>query len=203
MLTLRNFLKEMVKRICIFCSSSDNIDKAHFDAAEKIALELTKAGYVIVCGGGSHGLMGTIIETSAKNGGYAVGVIPEFMRAVEWDSKALNELIVVDDMRERKKRMIENADAIVALAGGCGTLEELMEVITLKRLGKFTKPIIILNTNGFYNHLKAFLVKMIDENFMNKQSVDIWKFIDTPEQILDAIDNSAAWNSDAIKFAVV
>ncbi|MDR2293418.1 MAG: TIGR00730 family Rossman fold protein [Prevotellaceae bacterium] len=193
----------MIKRICIFCSSSDKIDPAHFDAAEKIAFELTKAGCVIVCGGGSHGLMGKIIETSVKNGGYVIGVIPEFMRTVEWDSKDLNELIVVEDMRERKKRMIENADAIIALAGGCGTLEELMEVITLKRLGKFTKPIIILNTNGFYNHLKELLDKMINENFMNKQSIDIWKFIDSPEQIFDAISNAAQWDSDAIKFAVV
>ncbi|MDR2651733.1 MAG: TIGR00730 family Rossman fold protein [Prevotellaceae bacterium] len=193
----------MIKRICIFCSSSDKIDKAHFDAAEKIALELTKAGYVIVCGGGSHGLMGKIIETSVKNGGYVVGIIPEFMRTVEWDSKMISELVVVEDMRERKKRMIEDVDAVVALAGGCGTLEELMEVITLKRLGKFTKPVVILNTNGFYNHLKELLTKMIDENFMNKQSVDIWTFVDAPEQILDAINNSAAWSSDAIKFAVV
>ncbi|MDR1984832.1 MAG: TIGR00730 family Rossman fold protein [Prevotellaceae bacterium] len=191
----------MKKRICIFCSSSDKIDKAHFDAAEKIASELAHAGYIIVCGGGAHGLMGKIISTSVKNGGYVVGIIPEFMRTVEWDSKELNELVVVDDMRERKKRMIENVDAVVALAGGCGTLEELMEVITLKRLGQFTKPIVILNTNGFYNHLKEFLIKMIDENFLNKQSIDIWKFVDTPEQILDAIDNSAAWDKDAIKFA--
>ncbi|MDR0755283.1 MAG: TIGR00730 family Rossman fold protein [Prevotellaceae bacterium] len=193
----------MIKRICIFCSSSDKIDKAHFDAAEKIAFELTKAGYVIVCGGGSHGLMGKIIETSIKNGGYVIGVIPEFMRTVEWDSKEVNELVVVEDMRERKKLMIENVDAVIALAGGCGTLEELMEVITLKRLGKFTKPIIILNTNGFYNYLKELLDKMIDENFMNRQSVDIWKFVDSPEQVLDAISSSAPWNSDAIKFAVV
>ncbi|MDR1347468.1 MAG: TIGR00730 family Rossman fold protein [Prevotellaceae bacterium] len=193
----------MIKRICIFCSSSDKIDKAHFDAAEQITCELVKAGYAIVCGGGSHGLMGKIIETAVKNGGYAVGIIPEFMRTVEWDSKELSELIVVDDMRERKKQMIDKVDAIIALAGGCGTLEELMEAITLKRLGKFTKPIVILNTNGFYNHLKDLLTKMIDENFMNKQSTDIWKFVDTPEQILDAISNSAPWSSDAIRFAVV
>jgi uncharacterized protein (TIGR00730 family) len=193
----------MKKRICIFCSSSDKIDKIHFDTAEKITSILIQAGYTIVCGGGSHGLMGKIINTSVKNGGHVVGIIPEFMRNVEWDSKELSQLIVVEDMRERKKQMIENADAVVALAGGCGTLEELMEVITLKRLGKFTKPIIILNTNGFYNHLEKLLIKMIDENFMNKQSIDIWKFIDNPEQIIAAIDNSAAWNSDAIKFAVV
>jgi len=193
----------MKKHICIFCSSSDKIDKNYFDAAEKLATELARKGHTIVCGGGAHGLMGTIINATAKNGGYVVGVIPEFMRTVEWDSKQLNQLIVVEDMRQRKKQMIENADAVVALAGGCGTLEELMEVITLKRLGQFTKPIIILNTNGFYNHLEQFLLKMIDENFMNKESIDIWKFVDYPEQILDAINNASPWSSDAIKFAVV
>jgi uncharacterized protein (TIGR00730 family) len=193
----------MKKQICIFCSSSDKIDQAHFDAAEKIAIELTNAGYTIVCGGGSHGLMGTITHTAIQNGGYVVGIMPDFMRKVEWDSKELSELIIVDDMRERKKRMIENVDAVVALAGGCGTLEELAEVITLKRLGKFTKPIVILNTNGFYNHLRELLNKMIDENFMNKQSLDIWNFIDAPEQILEAIENAVAWDSNAINFAVI
>ncbi|MDR2125818.1 MAG: TIGR00730 family Rossman fold protein [Prevotellaceae bacterium] len=193
----------MIKRICIFCSSSDKINNIHFEAAEKVAFELIKAGYVIVCGGGSHGLMGKIIETAVKNGGYVTGVIPEFMRTVEWDSKELSELVVVEDMRERKKRMIENVDAVIALAGGCGTLDELMEVITLKRLGQFTKPVIILNTNGFYNHLKKLFAKMIDENFLNRQAVDMWKFVDNPEQILDAIESSAPWSSDAITFAVV
>ena len=193
----------MKKHICIFCSSSDKIAQVYFDAAEKLAAEIAHKGHSVVCGGGSHGLMGTIIDATVKNGGYAVGIIPEFMRTVEWDSKQLSQLIVVEDMRERKRLMIENADAVVALPGGCGTLEELMEVITLKRLGKFTKPIIILNTNGFYNLLESFLQKMIDENFMNKESIDIWKCVDYPEQVLDAISNAAAWSSDAIKFAVV
>ena len=193
----------MKKHICIFCSSSDKIAQDYFDAAEKLASEIALKGHTIVCGGGSHGLMGTIINASVKNGGYTIGIIPEFMRTVEWDSKNLHQLIVVADMRERKKQMIANADAVVALPGGCGTLEELMEVITLKRLGQFTKPIIILNTNGFYNQLESFLQKMMDENFMNKESVDIWKLVDYPEQVLDAINNSVAWNSDAIKFAVV
>ena len=193
----------MKKQICVFCSSSDKIDKAHFDAAEKTAIAITNAGYTIVCGGGSHGLMGKIINTATQNNGSVVGIMPEFMRKVEWDSKELSELIVVEDMRERKKRMIEDVDAVVTLAGGCGTLEELVEVITLKKLGKFTKPIIILNTNGFYNHLEELLNKMIDENFMNKQSRDMWNFVDTPEQILEAIEKSIPWDSDAINFAVI
>lgn len=193
----------MKKRICIFCSSSDKINRLYFEDTKKVAIELAGKGHTIICGGGAHGLMGTLISESIKNGGKVIGIMPEFMRTVEWDSKELSQLILVDDMRQRKKQMIENADAVIALAGGCGTLEELMEVITLKRLGQFTKPIIILNTNGFYNHLESFLLKMIDEKFMNKESVDIWKFVDYPEQILDAIDSSAAWSSDAIKFAVV
>ena len=193
----------MKKHICIFCSSSDKIAQAYFDAAEKLATELAYKGHSVVCGGGSHGLMGKIINTTVKSGGYVVGVIPEFMRTVEWDSKQLSQLVVVEDMRQRKKQMIENVDAVVALAGGCGTLEELMEVITLKRLGMFIKPIIILNTNGFYNQLEKFLLKMIDENFMNKESIDIWKFVDYPEQVLDAINNATPWSSDAINFAVV
>jgi uncharacterized protein (TIGR00730 family) len=112
-------------------------------------------------------------------------------------------MVLVKDMRERKKQLTENVDAVVALPGGCGTLEELMEVFTLKRLGKFTKPIIVLNTDGFYSHLELLIDKMIEERFMRPEHRQIWQMVLTPEEIMPAIKSAPLWDESAIEFAAV
>jgi len=190
-------------RICVYCASSSKVDKEYFDATEKLALDFAKKGITLVYGGGSMGLMGCMADTMLKNSGQVVGILPRFMDKVEWGHKGLTQLTLVKDMHERKKKLIKDIDAVVALPGGCGTLEELMEVITLKRLGKFTKPIIILNTNGFYDHLKLLLEKMIKEHFMRAEHGEIWQFVNLPEEILPAIEKTPGWDSQAIKFAAV
>jgi len=190
-------------RICVYCASSSKVDKAYFDATQKLAEEFTKRGITLVYGGGSMGLMGCMADNVLKNKGTVEGILPRFMDKVEWGHKGLTKLTLVKDMHERKKLLIKDVDAVVALAGGCGTLEELMEVITLKRLGKFTKPIIILNTNGFYDHLELLLNKMIKEHFMRAEHGEIWQFVSQPEEIIPAIENAPDWDSSAIKFAAV
>lgn len=190
-------------RICVYCASSSKVDKAYFDATQKLAEDMAVRGITLVYGGGSAGLMGCIADNVLKNKGQVVGILPRFMDKVEWGHKGLTQLTLVKDMHERKKLLIRDVDAVVALPGGCGTLEELMEVITLKRLGKFTKPIIILNTNGFYDHLKLLLEKMIHEHFMRSEHIEIWQFVDQPEDIIPAIENAPKWDSSAIKFAAV
>ena len=190
-------------RICVYCASSSKVDKAYFDATEKLGLDMASRGITLVYGGGSNGLMGCIADTVLNNKGQAIGILPRFMDKVEWGHKGLTQLTLVKDMHERKKLLIKDIDGVVALPGGCGTLEELMEVITLKRLGKFTKPIIILNTNGFYDHLKLLLEKMIDERFMRSEHNEIWQFVNQPEEVIPAIKNSPKWDSSAIKFAAV
>ncbi|NOU16507.1 MAG: TIGR00730 family Rossman fold protein [Bacteroidales bacterium] len=190
-------------RICVYCASSSKVDKAYFEATQKLAEDMAVRGITLVYGGGSAGLMGCIADNVLKNKGQVVGILPRFMDKVEWGHKGLTQLTLVKDMHERKKLLIKDVDAVVALPGGCGTLEELMEVITLKRLGKFTKPIIILNTNGFYDHLKLLLEKMIHEHFMRAEHVEIWQFVDQPEDIIPAIENAPKWDSSAIKFAAV
>ncbi|HPV57420.1 MAG TPA: TIGR00730 family Rossman fold protein, partial [Tenuifilaceae bacterium] len=137
-------------KVCVYCASSNKVDEKYFKATEILAKNLAKNGITSVYGGGSNGLMGCLADTALHEGGKVIGILPHFMDKVEWGHKNLTELILVKDMHERKRLLIEGVDAVVALPGGCGTLEELMEVITLKRLGKFTKPIIILNTDGFY-----------------------------------------------------
>ena len=125
------------------------------------------------------------------------------MMDVEWGHKSISNLIIVKDMHERKKKLIENIDAIVILPGGSGTLEETMEVITLKRLGKFIKPIIFVNTDGFYNHLFDFFDKMIEEKFMREEHRNIWSFVNTPEEIINAIESAPEWDESAISVAAV
>ncbi|HNT41596.1 MAG: TIGR00730 family Rossman fold protein [Bacteroidales bacterium] len=190
-------------RISVYCASSSKINQKYFDATRQLASELANRGDIIVYGGGSHGLMGCLADTALMNGGMVVGILPRFMNKVEWGHKNLTELKLVKDMHERKKLLIKDVDAVVALPGGCGTLEELMEVITLKRLGKFTKPIIILNTDGFYDYLKLLLAKMIDEHFMRPEHAGIWTFVETPQEVIPAIEKAPTWDSDAIKFAAL
>ena len=190
-------------RICVFCASSSKVDARYFEATKVLAQELVSKDVTIVYGGGSYGLMGCLADTALGYGGKVIGILPRFMQKVEWGHKNLTELVLVKDMHERKKLLIQDVDAVVALPGGCGTLEELMEVITLKRLGKFTKPIVILNTDNFYYHLKEMLQKMIDEHFMRNEHNAIWQFVCSPEEVIPAIENAPHWDSDAINFAAV
>ncbi len=190
-------------RICVFCASSSKVDARYFEATRILAKELVSKDVTIVYGGGSYGLMGCLADTALGHGGKVIGILPRFMQKVEWGHKNLTELVLVKDMHERKKLLIQDVDAVVALPGGCGTLEELMEVITLKRLGKFTKPIVILNTDNFYYHLKEMLQKMIDEHFMRSEHNAIWQFVGNPEEVIPAIENAPHWDSDAINYAAV
>lgn len=179
------------------------MDSDYFNHTQTVAEEFVKAGITIVYGGGSIGLMGCLADTALSLNGKVVGVLPRFMEKVEWGHKGLSQLILVKDMRERKKKLIEKVDAVVALPGGCGTLEELMEVFTLKRLGKFTKPIVVLNTNGFYSHLELMIEKMIEERFMRPEHRQIWTLVEQPSDILPAIINAPHWDESAIRFAAV
>lgn len=190
-------------KVCVFCASSAKIDNKYFEATKTIARELVNANATILYGGGSAGLMGCLADTALSMNGRVIGILPRFMDKVEWGHKGLTQLVLVKDMRERKKQLIENVDAVVALPGGCGTLEELMEVFTLKRLGKFTKPIIVLNTNGFYSHLELLIEKMIDEHFMRPEHRGIWQMVSTPEEIIPAIKSAPLWDESAINFAAV
>ncbi|MDX9770225.1 MAG: TIGR00730 family Rossman fold protein [Tenuifilaceae bacterium] len=190
-------------KICVFCASSAKIDEKYFEATKTVAQELVKANATILYGGGSVGLMGCLADTALSLQGRVVGILPQFMDKVEWGHKGLTQMVLVKDMRERKKQLTENVDAVVALPGGCGTLEELMEVFTLKRLGKFTKPIIVLNTDGFYSHLELLIEKMIEERFMRPEHRHIWQMVSTPEEIIPAIKSAPHWDESAIEFAAV
>jgi uncharacterized protein (TIGR00730 family) len=190
-------------KICVYCASSAKAGKIYFDAAERLANEFIKENVEVVYGGGAVGLMGIIADTIIKQGGKIKGILPKFMVEVEWAHKGLSDLVMTDTMHERKAKFMEDVDCLVALPGGSGTLEELLEAITLKRLGQFTKPIVILNTNGYYDPLLQMFDKAVKENFMNSVHLEMWKVVSEPEEVMNAIRNSKPWDKGAINFAAV
>jgi hypothetical protein len=188
-------------KICVYCASSAKVDKSYFDATERLAKELVRANIEVVYGGGAIGLMGKLADTVIEQGGKIKGIMPKFMNEVEWAHKKVVDFEFTDTMHERKAKFLEDIDGLVTLPGGSGTLEELLEAITLKRLGQFTKPIIILNTNGFYDPLRQMLEKCVSENFMNEKHLQMWTFVDEPEDVILGILQATPWNIDAINFA--
>ncbi len=170
-------------RVCVFASSSSRIDNEYAIAASKLGLLLAEAGMPVVFGGGGIGLMGILADSVLENGGKITGVLPSFMRDEGWGHLRVEEMILTPDMGERKKKMFSMSEAVIALPGGVGTLEELTEAITLKQLSLFNGPIIILNTLGFYNSLLDFLENMVENNFLRFEHKGIWEIVNTPEEV--------------------
>ena len=182
-------MKSNINQVCIYCASSPNIDKHFFTATEQLAILLVEHNISVVFGGGAKGLMGHLADTFLAKGGNIKGIMPQFMKDVEWAHNDIQNFEFTLTMHERKAKLVENVDAIIALPGGCGTLEELLEAITWKRLGHLSQPIVILNTEGYYNPLKMMLEKSIIEGFMNDEHHLLWQFVDEPRQVLKAIHN--------------
>lgn len=187
-----------VSQVCVYCASSTKIAPKFFEAADELGEVLASNGITLIYGGGAVGLMGRTADKVLSMGGHVIGVIPDFMTAVEWEHKGVSKLHIVMDMHERKKRFFEGTDAIVALPGGCGTLEELLEAITWKRLGLITAPIIIVNTDGFYDPLLTMLDRCVEENFMRAEHREIWQVISRPNELLQAIQDAVEWDESAI-----
>jgi len=192
-----------MQTVCVYCASSSQVKSSYFEATARLARIFAGAQLSIIYGGGSKGLMGQLADTTLEVGGKITGIIPRFMCEVEWNHTNLTELILVETMHERKEKMALMADAVVALPGGCGTLEELLEVITWKQLGIFTKPIVIVNMEGYFDALIAMLNRAMDENFMRHQHRQMWTVVETPEEVLSAIHNSVEWTENARSFAAI
>jgi uncharacterized protein (TIGR00730 family) len=190
-----------MKRICVYCASSARIDSAFFEATERLARLFVEEEIEVVFGGGSMGLMGKLADVILENGGKIRGVMPKFMKEIEWAHKGVTDFVFTETMQERKAAYLEGVDGLVALPGGCGTLEELLEAITLKRLGLLTEPIVILNTLDYYKPLKEMLKRCVTENFMDERHLEMWTFVDEPEDVIAALENAPKWSKEAIKFA--
>jgi uncharacterized protein (TIGR00730 family) len=190
-------------RICVYCASSNQADPRYREAAFHLGELLAGNGHSIVYGGGSAGSMGAVADGALSKGGEVIGILPRFMADLEWGHPGLTHLEMVDDMRERKHRLLTGSDAVVALPGGCGTLEELFEAITLKRLGLYFNPIVLLDTMDYWQPLDAFLHQVIEQRFMNPEHAKMWSLAATPEDVLPAIANAPLWDEHARDRAVV
>ena len=189
--------------VCVFAASSSRVDQEYGRDAALLGSLLAGAGIDVVFGGGGIGLMNKLADAVIENGGKITGVIPAFMQAEGWGHNGVSETIVTADMSERKRKMFEMSDAVIALPGGVGTLEELTEAITLKQLSLFDGQIIILNTRGFYNSLLDFIDNMIDSNFLRKEHKGIWKVVNTPVEVMDALKDDGKGNEEWRRIAKI
>lgn len=189
--------------VCVYCASSSKVDDCFKSAARELGRLLARAGMRVVFGAGKCGLMGELACGASECGGETVGVIPQFMYDEGWGNDALTRLEITSSMHERKERMLSLADAVVALPGGCGTLEELLEAITWKQLGLFDKPIVILNVAGYYDDILRMFSRAVEERFMRDEHCGMWRVAASPEQAVSLVKSIPAWRSDARKIAAI
>ena len=192
-----------INSVCFYSASSTKIDEVYFNAARQLGQLLAKRRIRLINGAGSIGLMRSVADAVLENGGGVTGVIPKFMVEQGWHHTGLSKLVEVESMHERKQLMADLSDAVIALPGGCGTLEELLEIITWKQLGLYLNPIVILNTNGFFDPLLDMLTRAIDENFMRRQHGEIWHVATTPEEAVELIYTVPVWDASIRKFAAI
>lgn len=192
-----------IRNICIYCASSNKAAAVYGDTAYELGALLAREGITTITGAGSIGLMRRVEDGALENGGKAIGIIPRFMVEQGWHHTGLTELRITESMHERKKMMADLSDAVIALPGGCGTIEELSEIITWKQLGLYFNPIVILNINGYYDHFIAQLEQAIEEHFMGEIHGNIWSVADTPAEALEIIRNTPRWDSSVRKYAAL
>lgn len=192
-----------IKRICIYCASSTKIDDCYFRDARKLGQLMAAKGIAVINGAGKMGLMKASTDGCLEAGGEAIGIIPSFMVKEGWCHQGMTQIIETPNMHIRQQKMAEMSDAAIVLPGGCGTFAEMMELITWKQLGLYLKPIIILNTNGYYNPLIQALQQAIDMNFMRQQHSAIWQVASTPEDALGLVLETPLWDTSIRRFAAI
>ena len=192
-----------MQSVCVYCASSTQIDEKYFRAAETLGTLIAQCGLRLITGAGNMGLMNAVEEAALAAGGEVTGIIPSFMIKEGWHHTGLTELIETASMHERKQMMADLSDGAIALPGGCGTFEELLEVITWKQLGLYLNPIIILNLDGYYNHLIAQLDKALEDKFMRDIHAGIWQVATTPEEAVELLFDTPNWDKSVRKYAAI
>ena len=184
--------RETRGNVCVFCASSADIDPRYLEAARELGRLLAEGGWRCVNGGGAVGLMGAVTDGALDAGGEVTGVIPKFMVDNGWCYDRLDDVIITADIHQRKQMMSEMGDAVIAMPGGVGTLEELLETLTWRQLGLVKVPVIILNTLGYYDGLLEMLRHAIDEGFMKTSHARLWQVAATPEEAIALLDNPSS-----------
>ncbi len=190
-------------RVLVFCASSQSADPVYRGVAAELGRILARSGRNVVYGGGAMGSMGALADAALEEGGKVVGIQPRFMAEREWTHPRLSELHLVDTMADRKSLMLSSCDAIVTLPGGSGTLEEVFEAITAKRLGLFLGPIVFVNQQGFFDPCLAQLERCVEHDFMDTRHSDMWSVVSEAGGVPSALDAAAPWSTEAIEFAAI
>lgn len=191
------------KRIAVYCASSTQIEDCFFRDARRLGQLMAAENITLINGAGNMGLMAESANGCLEAGGKAIGIIPSFMIGEGWCHEHMTEIIETADMHERQARMAEMNDAGIFLPGGCGTFAELMELITWKQLGLYLKPIVLLNTNGYFDSLLNTLNQAILQNFMRPVHADIWKVAPTPDEALRMAMETPLWDTSIRRFAKI
>lgn len=194
---------EYPRSICVFCGSSSQVHPHFFAAAQQLGQLMASNAIRLIYGGGDVGLMGELANAVLDNGGNVTGVIPQFMIDAGWHHQRLVQMIVTETMHQRKAKMAELSEAVVALPGGVGTFEELFEVITWKQLGLITKPVVIVNIDGYYDLLLQMLDRMVEQHFMREIHRNMWTVVNSASEILEAIRNAPQWDRSVRKIAAI
>ena len=177
-------------KICVYCASSELIDKSYMEAGESFGEKMAQGGHTLIFGAGKYGVMGAVARGLRRNDGKAVGVIPRFFDTVDVMFTDC-EIIYTDTMRERKQIMEDLSDAFVMMPGGIGTFEEFFEILTLKQLGRHKKPIAILNVNGYYDSLFRMIGDAIEKNFMSEKCLSLFTVCNSSDEVFDYLDGYA------------
>ncbi len=178
----------MSQTVCVFCGSSERVDRTYFDHAADLGRRMAARGWRLVFGGGTVGLMGAVARGVHEGGGHVVAVIPDRLNRPGIVYETADEIIVTPTLRERKAEMDRRADAFIALAGGFGTLEELLEAITLKQLAYHDRPVVLLNTAGFYDPLVRFFDAQVRTHFVRTDHQSLYFVAATPADALDYVN---------------
>lgn len=179
-----------VNSICVYCASSETIDDCYHQAAERLGTLMGEQGITLINGAGNTGLMRACTDACLGAGGQAIGIIPTFMIENGWCHTGMTTIIATPDMHSRQEKMASQSDGAIVLPGGCGTFAELLELITWRQLGLYRKPLVILNTNGYYDSLLRMLEEAKTKHFMRPQKAPLWEVAVTPEEALELIHNS-------------
>ena len=190
-----------LQRVTVYCASSRQAHSEHAAAARRLGEILATEDVTVVYGGGAVGSMGALADGALDAGGSVIGIMPHFMQELEWGHQRLTELRLVDDMADRKRRMIEGTDAVVALPGGTGTFEELFETMTLKRLGQFLRPIVLVNVRGAFDPLVRLLETAVEDRFLDARHRDLWTVVSSVDDVVQAIVTAPGWDEGAVHFA--
>lgn len=189
--------------VAIYCASSNKIRPSYIDAAERLGAEFAKHGLRLIYGDGGIGLMAAAARGALSEGGEVIGVIPQFMVDQGWNNPNSTQTIITQTMHERKATICDMADAMVALPGGIGTFEELLECLTWKQLGLHNCPVVILNTDGYYDRLLSCIEYMIEEQMMRPIHRDMFTVVSQPEDVIQAILYSPKWDPNTRRLAAI